>query len=128
MPLVTQFVHNRARPEVVAVGLQTVRELCARMLLLMTADLLQDLALYTKDRRKAVATAARSLMSLFREVSGTLLHPLAMWNFCCSDWKAPGPGALQERQGEGGIDGSQVADIALSGGEQSSVESRRMRA
>jgi protein SDA1 len=67
--LVNQFVHDRARPEVVAVGLKTVRELCARMPLLMTADLLQDLALYKKDREKAVATAARSLISLFREVS-----------------------------------------------------------
>jgi hypothetical protein len=111
--LVNQFVHDRARPEVMAVGLKTVRELCARMPLLMTADLLQDLALYKKDREKAVATAARSLISLFREVSGTLLNPLAMWKDVSSCEKALGPGGVQGGQGGGGGDGSQVADLAL---------------
>jgi hypothetical protein len=81
MPLVTQFVHDLARPEGVAVGLKTVRELCARMPLLMTADLLQDLALYTKDRKTAVAKAARSLISLFREVSGTSFTHLQCGSF-----------------------------------------------
>jgi len=28
--LVNQFVHDRARPEVVAVGINTVREICLR--------------------------------------------------------------------------------------------------
>ena len=39
--LVDAFVHDRARPEVMTLGLKTVRELCARMPLIMTADLLQ---------------------------------------------------------------------------------------
>ena len=34
----------------------------------MTEDLLQDLVLYKKSNEKAVSSAARSLMILFREV------------------------------------------------------------
>ena len=39
--LVDGFVHDRARPEVMTLGLKTVRELCARTPLVMTPDLLQ---------------------------------------------------------------------------------------
>ena len=39
--LVDAFVHDRARPEVMTLGLKTVRELCARMPLIMSTDLLQ---------------------------------------------------------------------------------------
>lgn len=39
--LVDAFVHDRARPEVMTLGLKTVRELCARMPLIMTPELLQ---------------------------------------------------------------------------------------
>lgn len=41
--LVDQFVHDRARPEVMTLGLKTVRELCERAPLIMTAELLQVL-------------------------------------------------------------------------------------
>ena len=34
----------------------------------MTEDLLQDLVLYKKSHEKAVSSAARSLITLFREV------------------------------------------------------------
>ena len=39
--LVDQFIHDRARPAVMTVGIKTVRELCARSPLIMTSDLLQ---------------------------------------------------------------------------------------
>jgi hypothetical protein len=39
--LVDQFVHDRARPEVVTIGLKTVREMCTRTPLVMTVELLQ---------------------------------------------------------------------------------------
>lgn len=39
--LVDQFVHDRARPEVMTIGLKTVREICTRTPLIMTPDLLQ---------------------------------------------------------------------------------------
>ena len=39
--LVDTFVHDRARPEVMTLGLRTVRELCVRCPLIMTPELLQ---------------------------------------------------------------------------------------
>lgn len=71
--IVNQFVHDRSRTEAIAVGLNAVREICLRMPLLMTEDLLQDLVLYRKSHEKAVSAAARSLVTLFREVCPSLL-------------------------------------------------------
>ncbi|XP_051122772.1 uncharacterized protein LOC127245780 [Andrographis paniculata] len=71
--IVNQFVHDRSRPEAISVGLNAVREICLRMPLLMTEDLLQDLVLYKKSHEKAVSSAARSLLTLFREVCPSLL-------------------------------------------------------
>lgn len=71
--VVNQFVHDRSRPEAIAVGLNVVREMCLRMPLLMNEDLLQDLALYKKSHEKAVSIAARSLITLFREICPSLL-------------------------------------------------------
>ncbi|XAR48128.1 hypothetical protein NMG60_11030845 [Bertholletia excelsa] len=71
--IVNQFVHDRSRTEAIAVGLNVVREICVRMPLLMNEDLLQDLVLYKKSHEKAVSSAARSLVTLFREVCPSLL-------------------------------------------------------
>lgn len=72
--LVDQFVNDRARPEVMTVGLKTVREMCTRTPLVMTEELLQDLVAYKKNRERAVSSAARSLISLFRELAPALLE------------------------------------------------------
>lgn len=71
--IVNQFVHDRSRPEAITVGLNVVREICMRMPLLMTEELLQDLALYKKSHDKSVSIASRSLIALFREVCPSLL-------------------------------------------------------
>ncbi|CAL9147962.1 unnamed protein product, partial [Musa hybrid cultivar] len=71
--IVNQFVHDRSRTEAIAVGLNVVREICIRMPLLMNEDLLQDLVLYKKSHEKAVSSAARSLITLFREICPSLL-------------------------------------------------------
>lgn len=71
--IVNQFVHDRSRTEAIAVGLNVVREICLRMPLLMSEVLLQDLVLYRKSNEKAVSSAARSLLTLFREVCPSLL-------------------------------------------------------
>ncbi|KAL3697936.1 hypothetical protein R1sor_012012 [Riccia sorocarpa] len=71
--LVNHFVHDRARPEVIAVGLNVVREICIRVPLVMTPELLQDLALYKKNREKAVAAAARSVIAVYRELMPSML-------------------------------------------------------
>ncbi|KAL7093826.1 hypothetical protein ACP275_11G063500 [Erythranthe tilingii] len=71
--IVNQFVHDRSRPEAITVGLNVVREICLRMPLLMTEDLLQDLVLYRKSNEKPVSSAARALLALFREICPSLL-------------------------------------------------------
>ncbi|KAG2574986.1 hypothetical protein PVAP13_7KG413600 [Panicum virgatum] len=71
--IVNQFVHDKSRPEAIAVGLNVVREICMRMPLMMNEDLLQDLVLYKKSHEKAVSIAARSLITLFREICPSLL-------------------------------------------------------
>ncbi|KAL3134019.1 hypothetical protein ABBQ32_008454 [Trebouxia sp. C0010 RCD-2024] len=72
--LCNQFVHDRARPEEITVGLKTVREICMRMPLIMTEEMLLDLTAYKKYKEKAVASAARSLITLFREIAPYMLE------------------------------------------------------
>jgi len=71
--LVDQFVHDKARPEVMTIGIKTVREICVRAPLVMTPELLQDLVEYKKFRDKEVSTAARGLLGLFRELAPGML-------------------------------------------------------
>lgn len=72
--LVDQFVHDRARPEVMTIGLRCVREICTRCPLVMSQELLTDLTAYKKYRDKAVSSAARGLISLFRELAPSMLE------------------------------------------------------
>ncbi|KAL0039901.1 hypothetical protein WJX77_011228 [Trebouxia sp. C0004] len=72
--LCNQFVHDRARPEEITVGLKTVREICMRMPLIMSEEVLLDLTAYKKYKEKAVASAARSLITLFRDIAPYMLE------------------------------------------------------
>ncbi|GLC55364.1 hypothetical protein PLESTB_000976900 [Pleodorina starrii] len=71
--LVDQFVHDKARPEVMTVGLKAVRELVLRCPLVMGPELLGDLAQYKKFREKEVAAAARGLIAAFRDINPEML-------------------------------------------------------
>ena len=50
-----------------------VREMCMRVPLVITEELLQDLTAYKKDRDRGVRMAARSLIGLFRELAPGML-------------------------------------------------------
>ena len=54
--------------------LNTVREVCVRCPLVMTQELLADLAGYKTYRDKGVVMAARSLIQLYRTVRPELLQ------------------------------------------------------
>lgn len=71
--LIDQFVHDHARPELITTGLKTVREMCARAPLIMNEDLLSDLILYKNFKNADVKSAAKGLISLFRELAPKLL-------------------------------------------------------
>lgn len=71
------FVSEGAAELVIAAGLNGIREICTRAPLAMTETLLQDLTGYKKGgdhKNKGVMMAARSLITLFREINPDLLH------------------------------------------------------
>jgi len=72
--IINNFVTERNSSDVMAVGLNAVRELCARCPLVMTEDLLRDLVEYKTYKNKAVMMASRSLIQLFRTTCPELLH------------------------------------------------------
>ena len=71
--LVQHFVSDRSRPEVITLGLNTVRELCLRVPLAMDETLLADLIEYRKDKDRGVVAGARGLLQLYRERMPELL-------------------------------------------------------
>ncbi len=65
--------HIHTHTQVIAIGLNTVREICSRQPLAMDKVLLEDLTQYKKHKDKGVVMAARSLISLFRTVDSDML-------------------------------------------------------
>eukprot|EP00090_Calanus_glacialis_P032058 TRINITY_DN53199_c0_g1_i1.p1 TRINITY_DN53199_c0_g1~~TRINITY_DN53199_c0_g1_i1.p1 ORF type:complete len:677 (-),score=263.06 TRINITY_DN53199_c0_g1_i1:77-2107(-) len=72
--IINNFVTERNSSEVMAVGLNAVRELVARCPLVMTEDLLRDLVEYKTYKDKGVMMASKSLIQLFRSICPDLLH------------------------------------------------------
>lgn len=75
--LVDQFISDRTRPEVMAIGLKTVRELAARSPLIMTSDLLQ----VRTDRTRGMACRGFVLTLSFCPRARRLRCPL-LWCRC----------------------------------------------
>lgn len=68
-----EFVSDGVAAEVASAGINTIREILSRAPLSIEADLLQDLTEYKGSKSKAVVTAARSLISLYREIAPEML-------------------------------------------------------
>lgn len=68
-----EFVHPGVGSEVIAAGINAIREVCRRQPWAMEEDLLGDLVEYRKSRDKAVTAAARGLLQLFRDVNPGML-------------------------------------------------------
>ncbi|KAL0275426.1 UNVERIFIED_CONTAM: hypothetical protein PYX00_003275 [Menopon gallinae] len=64
--LVNNFITERNSSDVMAIGLNAVREICSRCPLAMTQDLLRDLAMYKHYKERSVMMAAKSLIHLYR--------------------------------------------------------------
>jgi protein SDA1 len=71
--LAHEFVHPGVASEVIAAGLNAIREVCRRQPWSMEEDLLGDLVEYRKSRDKAVTSGARGLLQLYREVNPGML-------------------------------------------------------
>lgn len=72
--LANNFITERNSSDVMAIGLNAVREICLRCPLAIDEDLLRDLAQYKTYKDRAVMMAARSLIQLFRQTRPDLLH------------------------------------------------------
>lgn len=72
--IANNFVTERNSSDVMAIGLNAIREVCQRCPLSMDEDLLRDLVMYKNYKDKSVMMAARSLITLYREQLPTLLH------------------------------------------------------
>lgn len=71
--LAAEFVHPGVGPEVIAAGINAIREVCRRQPWCMEEDLLGDLVEYRKSRDKGVITASRGILQLYREVNPGML-------------------------------------------------------
>lgn len=72
--IANNFITERNSSDVMAIGLNAVREICSRCPLAMGEDLLRDLVMYKTYKEKSVMMAARSLIVLYREQIPGLLH------------------------------------------------------
>lgn len=73
--VLNQFVSDHCRPEVITVGLNTLRGICERAPLALNKDQLMDIVQYRHMKTsKSVSCAARALLNLYREVHPELLH------------------------------------------------------
>jgi len=68
------FVTEAQAPEVIEVGLNSIREVCSRTVNVLTEEELADLCGFRKFKHKGVAMAARSLINTYRELHPQLLH------------------------------------------------------
>nr|CAG4636021.1 EOG090X030C [Eubosmina coregoni] len=71
--IVSNFVTERNSAEVMAVGLNSIREICARCPLVMNADLLSELIGHRTSKQKSVMMASRSILQLYRMLNPELL-------------------------------------------------------
>eukprot|EP00005_Dracoamoeba_jomungandri_P013236 CAMPEP_0174264928 /NCGR_PEP_ID=MMETSP0439-20130205/24555_1 /TAXON_ID=0 /ORGANISM="Stereomyxa ramosa, Strain Chinc5" /LENGTH=544 /DNA_ID=CAMNT_0015351099 /DNA_START=478 /DNA_END=2112 /DNA_ORIENTATION=- len=72
-PLVTKicnsFIDPHCSPDVIAIGINTVREICARQPWCINQVQLHDITSYRKSRNKGIMMAARSMIGLFRTIN-----------------------------------------------------------
>ncbi|GMM34340.1 Sda1 protein [Saccharomycopsis crataegensis] len=68
-----EFVSDGVSTEVCSAGMNSIREILTRAPLAIDQALLQDLTAYSKSKAKAVNIAAKSLISLYREVAPEML-------------------------------------------------------
>lgn len=72
--IANNFITERNSSDVMAIGLNATRAICARCPLAMGEDLLRDLTLYKTYKEKSVMMAAKSLITLYRDQLPALLH------------------------------------------------------
>lgn len=120
--LANTFVTDRRPNEVLAIGLNSIREVCARSPLAMEGKeaLVRDLIAYRRSKDKGVLMAARSLVTLFRAVNPGLLPKKERGRGVDAQRRPLGYGEEEVRHGIEGADllqqyGEEGGDELLSG-------------
>jgi protein SDA1 len=72
--IANNFITESNTSEVIAIGINAIREICASCPLAMSEDLLGDLVQYEDYKDKAVTTSSKSLIQLFRVKNPKLLN------------------------------------------------------
>ena len=74
--ITSHFVHDKATPDSITIGINTLREICKRQPWSMETDVLHSLLDYVKHRQSpGVASAARSLLRFYRQTQPEMLPP-----------------------------------------------------
>ncbi|ETW05290.1 hypothetical protein H310_04244 [Aphanomyces invadans] len=113
MPVVktiaNSFIVERCASEVIAVGINAVREVFARVPLVMDEpgmdDLIQDLIMFNKSRDKTCVIAARGVLNLIREIHPSLLKRKDRGKFHNETAR---PKAFGEYRAAEGVDGAEL--------------------
>ena len=71
--IIMNFANESCKEDRITAGLNSIREMCVRMPLLMEADDLEFLAKLRYFKNKGVSTAARGLINLYRDLNPMLL-------------------------------------------------------
>lgn len=119
--LANHFIVDGRQDEVIAIGLNTVREICSRQPLAMDKTLLEDLVQYKKHKDKGVVMAARSLISLFRQVDSELLAKKDRGKLS-DEVKAKRREAFGREVVAGGVEGLDLLDLPTDSDEDSDTE------
>ncbi|KAF9948660.1 Protein SDA1 [Modicella reniformis] len=106
--LANNFVTEHCATEVMAAGLNGIREISARCPLAMEATLLQDLTEYKNHRDKGVMMASRSLIGLFRDINPELLKKKDRGRSATMNMRDFKPSVYGESRNDGDMEGIQL--------------------
>lgn len=115
--IANNFITERCSSEVMAVGINAVREIFRRVPLTLECEgmdvLIQDLIMYNRARDKTVVMAARGVLNLIREIHPTLLKRKERGKF---HDEAAKPKRFGELVAAEGVDGAELLAEAEASG------------
>jgi len=73
MHIANTFVADRRPNEVIAIGINTIREICLRSPLVMNETLLKDIVQYKRSKDKGIVMATKSIIAVIRAINPQIL-------------------------------------------------------
>lgn len=114
--IANNFITERCSSEVIAVGINAVREIFRRVPLVLELEgmdvLIADLIMYSRSRDKSAVMAARGVLNLIREIHPTLLKRKERGKFHDEAAKPKRFGELVASEGVDGVELLEEAEAA----------------